>query len=85
MPNFLRGRFYEFHTERVISRAGQPIQTIVGAEIGPEIPNEVALRQVREGMDVYTPGKDDAYRLAMSVLSGRPVQHMPGNPAHFPH
>jgi len=85
MPSFLRGRFYEFHAERVISRPGQPIAAIVGAEIGPEIPAETAFRQVRDGMDVYTVGKEDAYRLAARIHSARPVEHLPHDMAFYPH
>jgi hypothetical protein len=85
MPNILLGRFYEFHVERVISRAGQPIQTMIGIEVGPEISRELAFKQVREGMDVYTLGKNDAYQLELNVLSGRPVEHNPSKPAYFPH
>ncbi|MGB8475315.1 MAG: hypothetical protein WCE61_14625 [Candidatus Acidiferrum sp.] len=85
MQNPLQGRFYEFHVERVISRAGQPITTIVGAEIGPEIKKEAAHRQVREGMDVYTLNKEDAYKLATNVQPGRPLEHAPHNWAYYPH
>lgn len=85
MANFMRGRFYEFHVERVTSRPGQPITTVVGAEIGPEIPKEKAVRQVRQGMDVYTLNKEDAYKLATSVEAPRPLEHNPHNLAFYPH
>ena len=85
MPNFLRGRFYEFHVQRVISRPGQPITAIVGAEIGPEIAAEVAFRQVRDGMDVYTLSRDDAYRLAVRVHGARPLEHLPHDLAFYSH
>jgi hypothetical protein len=85
MPTFLPGRFYEFHVERIISRPGQPIAAVVGAEIGPEIPRESALRQVRDGMDVYTLVKEDAYRLATGIHAARPLEHAPHNLAFYPH
>ncbi|MGA2099258.1 MAG: hypothetical protein ABSH39_23480 [Candidatus Acidiferrum sp.] len=85
MANFMRGRFYEFHVERVISRPGQPITTAVGAEIGPEIPKEVALRQVREGMDVYTLNREDAYKLSTSINAARPLEHAAHNQAFYAH
>ena len=85
MPIFLRGRFYEFHVERVTSRHGQPITTIVGAEVGPEIPPEVAFRQVRHGMDVYTLNREDAYKLAARVHALRPLEHSPHDQAFYPH
>lgn len=68
MPTIIAaGSFYEFHRERVVSRAGQPLATQPGIEIGPLISRESALRRVRNGGDVYTPNKWDAYRLAKAV------------------
>ena len=54
------GEFYEFHRERIVSRPGQPLDMRGGKEVGPGIPREEALRQVRVGRDVYTPRKRDA-------------------------
>jgi hypothetical protein len=85
MPYFLRGRFYEFHVERVISRPGQPIAAVVGAEIGPEIPTETAFKQVRDGMDVYTLNREDAYRLAARLHAARPLEHPPHDLAYYSH
>jgi hypothetical protein len=42
----IRGTFYEFHAERVISRPGQPLDTRGGIEVGPVISREVALQHV---------------------------------------
>jgi hypothetical protein len=80
-----RGNFYEFHSELVTSRAGQPIVTTVGAEIGPEIAREWALRQVRNGQDVYTLMKEDAYRLASAVFSGRPQEDSAHDEFYYRH
>ena len=85
MPLQQRGRFYEFHAERVISRPGQPIVAIVGIEVGPEISQEMALRQLRSGRDIYTPGREDAYRLACSLHQGTPVQDAPHDEFFYPH
>ena len=41
-PQVLRGLFCEFQSERVISRPGQPIPSVVGLEIGSQISREVA-------------------------------------------
>ncbi len=68
----LKGIFYEFHKERVISRPGAPLSTRAGLEIGPEISREMALVRVRFGKDVYTLVREDAYKLAVQVGLGRP-------------
>ncbi len=85
MPVFTPGRFYEFHGERIVSRAGQPVRAQVGLEIGPEISRESAAGQVRDGMDVYTPGKQDAYKLAAHLHAFRPVEHGAHNEFYYPH
>ena len=69
MPTAIAGIFYEFHSERVISHAGQPIQNRLGIEIGPQISREDARHQVLNGKDVYTPNKRDAYALAARLYS----------------
>lgn len=85
MPTIFPGQFYEFHTERVVSRAGQPIVTIPGAEIGPQISREDATQQVRNGKDVYTTNRSDAYRLASDVYHGRPVEDDPHGEFYYRH
>ena len=85
MPVLTAGRFYEFHGERIVSRAGQPIKTQAGFEIGSEISAETAARQVREGMDVYTLGKQDAYKLAAQLHAFRPVEHGAENEFYYSH
>ncbi len=72
--------FYEFHRERIVSRPGQPVRTVVAIEIGPEIAREDAFRRVRDGKDVYTLMQEDAYRLASSLHPGRPVEESPHAP-----
>ncbi|HEY2234770.1 MAG TPA: hypothetical protein VGK01_14955 [Candidatus Angelobacter sp.] len=74
------GLFYEFHKERIVSRPGQPLITMAGIEIGPTIGRENAIRRLRMGKDVYTRTKEDAYRLAMSVLHGRILPEGPHDP-----
>jgi hypothetical protein len=69
--------FYEFHPGRVVSRAGQEIKVKEGIEIGPRISRENALREVRSGKDVYTLAREDAYRLAVQVGSGKPRKASP--------
>ena len=77
-----KGRYYEFHRERVTSRPGQPLVTRAGLEIGPEIPFEQAMRRVSAGKDVYTPGKQEAYALARDAQNGRtPLEERPHNPS----
>jgi hypothetical protein len=78
MPQVFRGLFYEFHTQRVISRAGQPIVSVPGLEIGRQISREEAVRQVRGGRDVYTLFKEDAYKLASQLYAQKAVEE----PAH---
>ena len=83
MPTVFKGRFYDFERQRVISRAGQPLETRTGIEIGREISREDAFKRVRAGKDVYTPGKQEAYRLAADVLNGTPLEeiHKPNTPS----
>lgn len=85
MAKLLPGRFYEFHAERITSRPGQPITSVLGSEIGPEVSRENAARQVREGMDVYTLNKQDAYRLAANLHSRAPRGDPAENEAYYPH
>ena len=81
--NVFSGRFYEFHRQRVISRPGQPISTKEGVEVGPRISREEAFRQIRAGRDVYTPRRQDAYRLACDAHGRMPVEeiHTPREPS----
>jgi hypothetical protein len=76
----VRGSFYEFHFERVVSRPGQPLETRLGFETGPLITREIALSRVRAGGNVYTLANEDAYRLALQVSPGRPVPETPHGP-----
>jgi len=79
----LPGEFYEFHKERVISRPGQPLMTVPGAEIGPQISREDAVRRLRAGKDVYTSSKEYAYKLG----AGPPFPRFPlvGPKPRLPH
>ncbi len=77
----LKGTFYEFHKERVISRPGAPLFTRPGLEIGPEIPREMALARVKSGKDVYTLSREEAYKLAVHVWPGRPIDELPHEPS----
>jgi len=85
MIQVLRGLFYEFHAERVISRPGQPIVSVVGLEIGPQISREEAIRQVRSGKDVYTLNKEDASKLASQLYAGKPVEDPPHDRFYYSH
>lgn len=76
----IRGVFYEFHRERVVSRPGQPLETRVGLEIGPQMTAAIALSRVKAGGDVYTLANEDAYKLALQVVPGRPVHETPHQP-----
>ena len=82
----LKGHFYEFHRTRVVSRPGAELRTQQGIEIGPEIPNEKqALRQAGLGMDVYTPWKFDAYRLATKLYAKAPENEGAHEDVYYPH
>jgi hypothetical protein len=76
----VRGSFYEFHAERVISRPGQPLVSRTGIEIGPQVSRESAFRLVRAGKNVYTLVSQDAYQLAVQVCPGRPEHDDPHDP-----
>jgi len=45
-----------------------------GIEVGHMIPREHALREVRAGRDVYTPMKQDAYRVARDAYGSEPEE-----------
>ena len=75
-----KGKFYEFHKERVISRPGAVLSTRPGIEIGPEIFHALALSRVRAGKDVYTLAREDAKQLATQVGNGRPADDPPHHP-----
>jgi hypothetical protein len=82
----LPGNYYEFHRRRVISRPGQPIAYgPLGIEIGPPISREEALQQARNGYDVYTFAKSDAYRLAQSLHAGTPEEHKARVTTYYAH
>ncbi len=77
----VRGKFYEFHRGRIVSRPGAVIYRVPGIEIGPEIPREEALRRVRAGSrtagrDVYTLFREDARRLARDAYHGDPLEEI---------
>src|SRR5262249_38289692 len=77
----VKGQFYEFHMDRVVSRPGAVLATKPGIEIGPGISRELALARVRAGKDVYPLAKEDAYRLATQAVPGRPIQESPHRPS----
>jgi hypothetical protein len=77
--------FYEFHRYRVVSRAGQPIMVKENVEIGPIVSKEAAVRQVRNGKDIYTARKSDAKDLAAGIYVTDPACETPHKPAHFQH
>lgn len=85
MPQLMRGLWYEFHAERVVSRAGQLVQTRTGIEVGPLITLEEARRQLKNGKDIYTTNKDDAYRLALHLYGFPPVEDSPHDEFYFAH
>jgi len=78
------GWFYKFRRETVISRAGQPLQTKTGIEIGAHIAKEDAVKEVQAGRDVYTLNIRDATDLAEQAGGGRkpgePIPHAPHHP-----
>ena len=75
-----RGIYYEFHKERIVSRPGAPLVVREGMEIGPPISWEDAMKRLAAGKDVYTPNKQDAYRLASHVAHGRAMEEFPHTP-----
>jgi hypothetical protein len=79
--NAFKGVYYEFHGERIVSRPGSPLVTRSGIEIGPVISWEGAVKRLAAGQDIYTLGKEDAYRLASHAAHGRPVEEFPHTPA----
>ena len=82
----IKGHFYEFHRSRVVSRPGAELQTRIDIEIGPEIPNEKqTIRQVKLGMDVYTPWPFDAYKLAIKVFPTAPTRDPAEKSNYYPH
>ena len=82
-----KGRYYEFHRERIISRPGAELKTRTDIEIGPEISKEAALARVVGGRNVYTLAKEDAYKLACSAAPGRPIEEQtsPHEDVYFRH
>ena len=81
-----KGEFYEFHRTRVVSRPGAELKTLEGIEIGPKIPRlRQAIRQVRLGMDVYTPWKFDAYTLAVHAYARAPKLEPAHQSVYYPH
>jgi len=92
-----KGRFYEFHKERIVSRPGAPRTTRLGLEIGPEIHRAEAINRLRRKGDVYTLARQDAKSLAIDAFPGRDAPqfeppHPPSRPTshgredvYFPH
>ena len=92
-----RGKFYEFHKERIVSRPGAEIAKLPGLEVGPEIHRADAIQRLRRKGDVYTPARQDAKTLAADAFPGRvpptfDPPHVPGQPTahgredvYFPH
>jgi len=81
----MAGIFYEFHRSRVVSRAGKPILEKQIVEVGPIVSREDAVHQVRNGKDIYTARKNDAYKLAAQLYAAGPVLDPPTRLDYFPH
>jgi len=94
----LKGKFYEFHKERIISRPGAVIRTRPGLEVGPQILNRAdAIHRLKRKADVYTVARQDAKSLATDAFPGRmppkfEPPHLPAEPTahgredvYFPH
>jgi hypothetical protein len=93
----LKGKFYEFHRARVVSRPGAPLQTRGGLEIGPELSRADAIQRLKNKRDVYTLAFQDAKTLAADAFPGRVAPtfeppHKPEKPTprgredvYFPH
>jgi hypothetical protein len=80
-----KGSFYEFHRTRAVNRPSAELALRQGIEVGPEIPERMALRQVANGRDVYTPFRYDAYKLACSAYGEAPKWDGAHQDGHFPH
>ena len=81
MRQIFKGKFYDFHKERVMSAPGKPLVTSPGYEIGAEIQRDVAIMRVRNGRDVYTLFRTDAKQLARDAARARPVEDFPHEPS----
>jgi hypothetical protein len=80
------GTFYDFYRSRPTNRPGAPLKLSEHSEIGSEIAEPAARRQVQNGKDVYTPNRTDAFRLASSAYSGVPPKWDGAHQAtYFPH
>jgi hypothetical protein len=77
--------FYEFHSYRVVSRAGQPILVKENVELGPIISREDAVRQAKSGKDIYTFLRRDAEKLAVQLYHADPSYDPPHQPSYFQH
>jgi hypothetical protein len=92
-----KGKFYEFHKERIVSRPGAPVTKQPGLEVGPEISRAEAITRLKRKGDVYTPARHDAKSLATDAFPGRVLPkfeppHVPPEPTttgredvYFPH
>ncbi len=54
-------------------------------ELGERIEEKRAIENLKQGKDVYTLRRADAFRLARAVFPVVPVEHLPTNAAHFRH
>jgi hypothetical protein len=81
----VKGKFYEFHRRRVVSRPGAELRTRTDIEIGPEISEKEAFRQAGLGMDVYTRWRFDAYKLASRLYAEAPQHEGAHEDVYFPH
>jgi hypothetical protein len=80
-----KGKFYEFHKERIVSRPGAPLEKRVGLEVGPEISRADAIERLKKKGDVYTLAMQDAKTLSLDACPGRRTPqfespHIPSNP-----
>jgi hypothetical protein len=97
MAAVFKGKFYEFHKERIVSRPGAPIERRPGLEVGPEISRADAIQRLKRKGDVYTLALQDAKTLAADAFPGRKLPefeppHKPERPTpkgredvYFPH
>ena len=69
----LKGEYYEFERSRL------------GMELGRNVAYPHAMTLVRGGRDVYTPNKEDAYKLARSVYPTSAEECFTGQDSHFAH
>ena len=93
----LKGKFYEFHKQRIVSRPGAQITKRPGLEVGPEIHRADAIQRLKRKGDIYTLSRQDAKSLATDAFPGRvppkfETPHRPDEPTahgredvYYPH